>query len=155
MQGGYALNPALRLVLVGYVRVEKPRLYLQVNQEVVTLYRPLLRKDYREHYLVELLYHELAVLRLEKGFDLPAMQTSVSEELLRCIGAAASMRDTDLISLRNSLVHDPDLKGYVSKQALATIQDLINSRLKESRLLSSGAKRLRMGQDGLLSESFA
>jgi len=48
------------------------------------------------------------------------------------------MQPTDLVSLCNSLMQDPDLKGYISEDALRVIQSLIGKKTKEDRNPSPG-----------------
>jgi hypothetical protein len=141
MQGGYALNPALRTVLQGYVLVENPKLYEQVNRAAVVLYREWLKKEeYREHYLIELLYHGLTSLRFEQGAGLLPIQdkigqAKVGDELLKYLEdeSAVRIREKELDSLRNSLMKDTDLKDYVSEDVLRVIQSLIDERIKKNR----------------------
>jgi len=43
------------------------------------------------------------------------------------------MKPTGLVSLRNSLIQDLDLKGYISEDALRVIQSLIDKKTKKNR----------------------
>lgn len=143
IQGGYALNQALRMVLQGYVLFEKPGLYEQVNRAAIILYRGLIEKEYREDYLVELLYHELALLRVGKESKGSEIQAQIGDELLKHLNSdrIAVLQETDLDSLRNTLRQDPDLKDFVSEDVLLAIQSMINERIKESRVISFSAER--------------
>jgi len=139
MQGGYALNETLMIGLQGYVLIENPTLYEQVNRAAVVLYREWLKKGYREHYLIELLYHKLVLLRLENGSVSPLVQdkmgqAKVGDELLEYLEEYGDqMKPTGLVSLRNSLIQDLDLKGYISEDALRVIQSLIDKKTKKNR----------------------
>jgi hypothetical protein len=129
IQGGYALNPAYRVLLPEYVRTEKPKLYEQVSRAAVASHRELLKTEgYREYYLLELLYHRLVLDRIE-GKD-RVTEIRLSDELQKYLGGedAASIQAADLDSLRNSLKQDVDLKDYVSEDVLRMIQGLIDKK---------------------------
>lgn len=137
MQGGYALDDALRVTLQGYVRIEKPDLYEKMNRAAVALYRDLLQQEYREYYLVELLYHRLCVFQFEKGYGLSFVQDQMSQakvgdELLANLNGEITGRIhiPDLDSLRNSLQRDPDLKDY-AQDAVRAIENLMNQRMSK------------------------
>lgn len=137
-QGGYALNPALRLMLHGYVVTIKLDLFRKVNRTAEILYRGWLESEYREHYLIELLYHILALHRVEKGYALFPLQdemskTRVSDALLKYLAGDGGHRleGADLDSLRNSLDQDPDLEHYISEGGRDTIRSLIDQRARE------------------------
>jgi hypothetical protein len=138
-QGGYALNPAFRLMLQGYIVTIKLDLYKRVNRAAEILYRRWLEGEYREHYLIELLYHVLALYKAEKGYTLFSLQDEMSqarfgEELLKHLTGDGGHRvqETDLDSLRNSLKQDPDLKYYISKDVKGTIQGLIDQKIERN-----------------------
>ena len=136
MQGGYALNDALQLVLRNYALIENPNLYRQVNRTAVVLYRDLLQQEYREHYLMELLYHGLVLLQFAKDAGLsPAVQ--IGDELLDFLNGddAAPVQIVELDSLRNSLMRDPDLKVHVSDDVLQEIQRLIRVCIIETDVI--------------------
>ncbi|HID64938.1 MAG TPA: hypothetical protein EYP49_19640 [Anaerolineae bacterium] len=137
-QGGYTLNPAFRLMLQGYVLTIKPDLYKRVNRAAEVMYRGWLESEYREHYLIELLYHVLALHRAEEAYGLfpvhdEMSQIRVSDELLKYLTGDGGHRvqEADLDSLRNSLKQDPDLKYYISEDVEDTIQALIDQKIKE------------------------
>jgi len=130
-QGGYALNPAFRLMLQGYVVTIKPDLYKRVNRAAEVMYRRWLESEYREYYLIELLYHVLALYRAERGNVLFPMQDEMSrakvgDELLGYLRGDGGRRlqDVDLDALRNSLEQDPDLKNYVPAEVKRVIEEL-------------------------------
>jgi hypothetical protein len=131
MQGGYALNPAYRVLLSEYVWTENPKLYEQVNRAAVASHRELLKAEgYREYYLLELLYHRLVLDRIEGKNKATAIR--LGDELQKCLSSedAASIQAADLDSLRNSLKQDVDLKDHVSEAVLRMIQDLIDKKTK-------------------------
>lgn len=137
-QGGYVLNPAFRLMLQGYVLTIKPDLYKRVNRVAEVMYRGWLENEHREHHLIELLYHVLALYRAEKGNALFPVQDEmsqirVSDELLKYLtgDGGPRLQATDLDSLRNSLEQDPHLKYYVSEEVKDTIQGLIDQKINE------------------------
>jgi hypothetical protein len=137
-QGGYTLNLALRLMLQGYVLTIKPDLYKRVNRAAEVLYRTWLESEYQEYYLIELLYHVLALYKAEKANGLfPAQdemsQAKVGDELLKYLAGDSGRRlqAADLDSLRNSLDRDSDLKNYISEDVKRVIEDLIVQRIKE------------------------
>ena len=142
-QGGYTLNPAFGMMLQGYVLTEEPNLYKKVNRAAVALYDEWLEEEYRGHYLIELLYHKLALYRLEKGHDLfsrlgiqdEMSQAKVSNQLLEYLtgNGGRCIQEADLDALRNSLHQDPDLKIYISEDVDRAIQGLINQRIKEAQ----------------------
>jgi hypothetical protein len=140
-QGGYALNPAFRLMLEGYVLTIRPDLYKRVNRAAEVTYRGWLKSEYREHYLIELLYHVLALYRAEKAYGLFAVQDELSQdkvgnELLEYLTGNSDrhLQDVDLVvALRNSLEQDPDLKNYISEDVKRKIDDLIDQRSKEGK----------------------
>jgi hypothetical protein len=141
-QGGYALNLAFRMLLQGYVLTIRPNLYKQVNRAVEILYRGWLESEYREHYLIELLYHVLALYRAEKGYGLfpvqdEMSQVRVSDELLKYLAGdgGGRLQAADVDALRNSLEQDPDLKPYVSESALTAIQRLLEARISTERVI--------------------
>jgi len=142
-QGGYALKNGLRMVLLGYLVAEKPRLYRKVNKACGVLYPQLLKKGYREHYLVEFLYHQLSLLR-QKQLDPSKVQSKISEELLAHLNneSAAVLQEVDLDSLRNTLMQDEDLKDFVSEEVLRAIQNLIEERVSASRVIPLDAANL-------------
>ena len=138
-QGGYALNPALRLMLQGYVLTIKPDLYKRVNRAAEVMYRGWLESEYREHYLIELLYHVLALYGAEKGGGLfpvyDAMgQAKVGDELQKYVTGDSGRRlqEADLDSLRNSLDQDPDLKNHIPEEVKRVMEDLIVQRARGS-----------------------
>ncbi len=137
-QGGYALNQALRLLLQGYVLAEEQEFYKQVNRAAVVLYGELLKREYREYYLVELLYHKLALLKFERDSDLSSIQTKMGQELFQCLNGdeAVLVRETDLDSLRYSLAKDPDLKDYITKDVVLTTPNLIRVHFSRAVLHS-------------------
>jgi len=143
MQGGYALNPAYRIVLPRYLLTDNPKLHEQVNRVAMVSYREFLKKEYREYYLIELLYHLLILLRFERGAGLPFTQDTVDQaklgdELLKYLSnseTAAQLQEVDLVSLRNSLLQDPDLKGYISGDILLAIQRQINAKIETKRVI--------------------
>ena len=139
-QGGYALNPAFRILLQGYVLTIKPNLYMAVNRAMEALYRAWLEREYREHYLVELIYHTLALHRTENASALFPVQDKMSQmrigdELLKYLTGDGGRRlqETDLDSLHNSLNQDSDLKDCISEDAKRVIQGLIEQRTLETR----------------------
>ena len=137
MQGGYAINDALRMVIKGYVQVEKPDLYKLVNQTAIFLYRELLKEEYHEYYLMELLYHGLVLFYLVKDASKsPSVQ--VGDELYDFLygDSVEPVQLVELDSLRNSLLRDPDLKTYVSDGVLKEIQRLIRVRIIETDLIN-------------------
>jgi len=134
-QGGYALNPAFRLMLQGYVLTIKPDLYKRANRAAEVMYRGWLESEYRKHYLIELLYHVLALYRAEKGNALfpvqdKMSQAKVGDELLEYLteNGGRRLQDVDMDALRNSLEQDPDLKNYVPVDVKRVIEDLIVRR---------------------------
>jgi hypothetical protein len=140
-QGGYTLNPAFRMMLQGYALTVKPDLYERVNRAAVILYQGWLESEYREHYLIELLYHVLVLYRAEKGHGLffvqdEMSQVKVSDELLKHLtGDSGRLLEADLDALhalRNSLEQDPDLKNYISEDVKRVIGDLTVQRAKEA-----------------------
>lgn len=137
-QGGYTLNPALRLVLEGYILTIRPDLYKKVNHAAESLYREWLGSEYNEHYLVELLYHVLAQYRAEVNglfFVQDEMsQAKVGSELLRFLTEnGGHIHDVDsVIALRNSLEQDPDLKNYISENVKREIDRVILEKSKET-----------------------
>jgi hypothetical protein len=137
-QGGYALNEALRMGLQGYVLLENPGLYEQVNRAAVVFYREWLKKEYREPCLTELLYHELVLLRFENrslssSTQDEMAQARIGDVLLRYLESEsiARIQERDLDSLRNSLLQDEDLKGYISEDVQREIRTLIDERGKK------------------------
>jgi hypothetical protein len=137
-QGGYALNEALRMGLQGYVLLENPGLFKQVNRAAVVLYREWLKKEYREPYLTELLYHELVLLRFEnRGLSSSTQdemaQARIGDVLLKYLESESTARiqERDLDSLRNSLLQDEDLKGYISEDVQQEIRNLIDERSRK------------------------
>ena len=137
-QGGYALNSAFRLMLEGYVLTIRPDLYKKVNRALEVMYRRWLKDEYREYYLIELLYHVLILYRAEKGNGLFPMwdemsRARVSNELLEYLREGGHrLQEADLDSLYNSLTQDPDLRHYISDDTLKTIQDLIKEKQGET-----------------------
>jgi hypothetical protein len=131
MQGGYALNPAYRVLVPEYVLTEDPELYEQVNRVALASHRELLKiEGYREYYLLELLYHRLVLDSIERKSK--ATESRLSDELYKYVGGedAASIQAADLDSLRNSLKQDMDLKDHVSESVLRMIQGLIDEKTK-------------------------
>jgi hypothetical protein len=137
-QGGYTIIQALRMALQGYVRFTKPELYKKVNMAAIGHYRDLLKHDYREYYLVELIYHEIIFHRFEKGLGLFPLQEKVGTELAEYLNgdSAALVREDDLDALRNSLKQDPDISMYVSDEALKTIDLQIRVRIYENQIIT-------------------
>jgi hypothetical protein len=137
MQGGYALNEAVGMVLRGYVFFEEPKLFEKVNRAAVLLYRSLLNEEYREYYLVELLFHGLELLRVHDGSDLTPIHSRIELELMEYLNGeiAIQVREADLDSLRNTLMKDPDLKDYISEDVLNAIKSMIDARILEVRVL--------------------
>ncbi|MBN1891053.1 MAG: ATP-binding protein [Thermoflexales bacterium] len=138
-QGGYALNPAFRLMLEGYVLTIRPDLYKKVNRAAEVMYRGWLESEYREHYLIELLYHVLALYKAERANGLfPVLddmsRAKVGSELLSYLegNTGRQLPDVDLDALRHSLEQDPDLKNYISEDVNRKIQNLIQQRIPES-----------------------
>jgi len=137
-QGGYTLNPAFRTMLQGYTLTVKPDLFKGVNRTAVILYQGWLESEYREYYLLELLYHRLVLLESEKDSTPPTLLMALGKELQPYISGeskAGSRRMDDLDSLRNSLLQDPDLKDYVSEDVLRAIQDKINAQIEMKRVI--------------------
>lgn len=136
-QGGYALNDAFRVALHGYVFIDNPGLYKKVHRAAAELYRQSLKQEYRQHYLVELLYHEASLLRAEKGSDIYGIQKKIELEVQQYLNGDTLTRiqETDLDGLRQSLKHDPDLKDYVSEETLNAIETLIHAKINENRVI--------------------
>lgn len=134
---GYALNDAFRVALHGYVFIDDPKLYKQVNRAAVELYRKSLKQEYRQHYLVELLYHEVSLLRAEKGSDISVIQKKIELEVQQYLNskALARIQEADLDGLRQSLKRDPDLKEYISEETLNVIGTLIQAKMDENRVI--------------------
>jgi len=140
-------------MLQGYALTVKSDLYKRANRAVVILYQSWLESEYREHYLIELLYHVLVLYRAEEGYGLfpvqdEMSQVRVSDELLKYLtgdGGRIVEADLDALhALRNSLEQDPDLKSYISEGVERAIQRLIDQRIegeaqKKIILLSSKA----------------
>ena len=141
-QGGYALNPALRLILEGYVWAIRPELYKKVNRAAEIMYRGWLKeqsKEYREHYPIELLYHVLALHRAEKGNGLfPVLdemsQAKVGNELLKWLseGSGQSLKGEELDELLQSLDMDQNLRNYITEEVKRAILGLIVRRSEEA-----------------------
>ena len=138
-QGGYALNPAFRMLLQGYVLTIHLNLYEKVNRAAEVMYRAWLESEYREHYLLELLYHVLALHGAEKGnAPFPVQdelgQAKVGDELREYLTRDGGQRlqDVELDALRHSLERDPDLKNYVPADVKRVIEKLIVQRTKEA-----------------------
>jgi len=127
------------MMLQGYALTVKPDLYKRANRAAVILYQGWLESEYREHYLIELLYHVLVLYRAEKGYGLFPVQDEMSQakvgnELLEYLTGDVGRRlqDVELDALRNSLEQDPDLKTYVSEDVKRVIGDLTVQRAKEA-----------------------
>ncbi|MBD3157353.1 MAG: hypothetical protein GF309_01065 [Candidatus Lokiarchaeota archaeon] len=136
-QGGYMLNPAFRIMLQGYTLTIKPDLYERVNRVIVSLYQKWLEREYREHYLIELLYHILVLHRFNEKCGLFPVQDEMNqatlvEELQEYlpIGDLRRLGEVELDSLRNSLEQDPDLKDRISGEFQPVIENLVNGRVE-------------------------
>lgn len=134
-QGGYTIHPALRMVLRGYILTTDQKLYERANRQAVGLYREWLKREYRPHYVIELLYHVLAlqVAREPSAFLFPhnaASRSRVSKELVKYLteGEGCYLQAAELEALRESLERDADLRGYISEDAKQVIRDMIRSR---------------------------
>lgn len=147
-QGGYTLRQALRMVLHGYALFKKPELYKNVNLAAINLYRELLHENYREYYLLELIYHEVILHRFDKGYGLFPIQEKVGKELEDYLNgeSAALVREEDLDLLRNWLKNDPDLEMYINEEAIKSIDRQIRVRIYEYQV----AKKMSNQQDKLL-----
>jgi hypothetical protein len=139
-QGGYTLNQGLQTLIEAYTLAQRPKIYEQVNRAALALYRKELKttKEYREHYLLELLYHKLALLELVGDTTPVALQKALGEELRQYLGGESKtgpLPIEDLDSLRNSLLQDQDLKDYVSEDILHAIQDQIDAQSGTARVI--------------------
>jgi hypothetical protein len=116
------------LALLRYVEIDQPRRYEQVNRFALDLYRRLLRDEYREYYLVELLYHRVVLLRIAGQMD-EAIRMELGREVGDLLAShwAIFGNDSELDSVRNSLQKDPDLKD-ISGQAISMIEERISVR---------------------------
>jgi hypothetical protein len=142
-QGGYTIVPALRVALQGYVRFNRPDdLFKKGNEEAVKLYRQLLSENYKEYYLIELIYHEIILHRFEKGLGLFPIQEKIGRELVEYLNgeSAALVREEDLDLLRNWLKRDPDISIYINDEALKAIDLQIRVRIYEALALKEKEK---------------
>lgn len=137
-EGGYALIEGLRILLATYTLAQRPKTYEQVNRAMLALYRRQLKREYREYYLLELLYHRLALLKSEKGATPSTLQMTLGKELQPFITGGSKtgpFRIEDLDSLRHSLLQDPDLKDHVSENVLRAIQGQIDVQIEMKRVI--------------------
>lgn len=143
MQGGYAVNPAYKMALQGYTRFENPSLYKQVNTKAKQIYRDQLKKTYREHSVLEMLYHHLVLLELGNMGNATAIQTQLGGMLKEYLNSesAAALPEEDLISLQNALMQDPDLKDYVPEDASNTIENMVQARIDATRVIPMQARK--------------
>jgi hypothetical protein len=123
IQGGYAVNEAFRMALQGYVRFEKPQLYRKTHIAAEKLYEDLLQQGCRVDCLVELLYHRLALLESNNKVEPSTIPARLGDWLQEHL--PGSLTTSELISLRNCLLQDPDLKDYVSEDSLNMINGLV------------------------------
>jgi hypothetical protein len=143
MQGGYALNKSIRAVLEGYVRFIEPGYYDQVNRAALAMYRELLDREYREYYLVELLYHRLILLLWHNNHSSERIEVVITKEISRYLydESTATIKETDLDSLRHTLTRDKELKPYISKDVMEEIKRLINARAFESQTFEKAEEK--------------
>lgn len=137
IQGGYAVREPLRLALQGYASMLEPRQYQRVNRAAAAWYRASLKQEYRQRYLVELLYHGLMLAMFERKESTAPIETTIEEELLIYLNgeSAACMEETDLDALQHTLEQDTDLQEYVTEQMQETIRGLIQARLDEQQII--------------------
>lgn len=143
LQGGYAVNPAIASVLRVYVIAEKPKMYRAVNRVAAGYYISSLSTEYKEHYLVEMLFHRVALQKSENE-DPAILQELVKNELLAELGRHVRVQeDLDLDSLRNSLLSDPDLKVNISTSLKSALQQIVQEQL-ESRDKAKVVHRMKI-----------
>ncbi|MCL4301561.1 MAG: hypothetical protein KJ077_38025 [Anaerolineae bacterium] len=129
-QGGYVLDDILKTMLSSYIRTFEPDTYRKVNDIVATTYEAWLREEYRQHYLLEMLYHRMILENIRISSD-EVVTDLLSKLLLDYIegrqGIGPSKID-ELDSLRRTLEIDLDLRPFVEPEVFDIIDRMLTAK---------------------------
>ena len=133
LQGGYTLNPSLRLYLRGYMKFRQPDIYEKAQLALISIYQDVLDEDFRVNYFIELLYHSLREAEVQKeSFDLGTGREIIRREFDKYIltEKLEQWRSDDINDLRNFLKDDEYLKLYVAEDILECLNENISNGKK-------------------------
>ena len=114
-QGGYAVNPALQLMLRGYVLTMKPDMYEQVHGTMSEMYEKRLQAEFYENDLIELLFHDFSTIKVNSDKSKEKIGERLFERIEQVMKSLQPEEiEFDVDSFCKLLDQDPDLKEYSS-----------------------------------------
>jgi hypothetical protein len=129
-QGGYALDDTLWAMLSSYISTFEPTTYAKVNRVAVEMYEEWLQEEYRQNYLIEMLYHRMALEKMSDS-DQEAIAAALSNLLL---GYLTGQRERgpgqvdELDSLKHALTDDPDIRSFIQQEAFDAIDRMLAAK---------------------------
>jgi hypothetical protein len=125
--GGYTLDEMLKAMMSNYIRVFEEETFQKIHQTIVEVYRETLSTKYNQSHFVEMFYH-LLLLERHKGKDDNHIARFITDKIVDHLNKLRSseFRDVaELDSLRQRLMHDPDLKPFLGDSVFTAIDEMM------------------------------
>ena len=125
------MDDTLKTMLSTYVRAFERDVYEKVNRVVALVYEEWLQEEYRQQYLLEMLFHRIVIEKIKSSDD-EAVCHLVSSQLLDYIEGRQKTGPGEvdgLDSLMHALEDDQDLRPFVERKVFDGIETVLRSRL--------------------------